>query len=85
MVGWDYQTVTKKNRLLGKHTMLSILTTIVAPVFSVIFIGIILGKSEILTKERTAGLVRFVTHVALPALLFRSLAQGIPESNHIHP
>jgi len=59
--------------------MLAILLTIVAPAFTLIAIGVIFGKIGVLTKDRTAGLVTFVTYIALPALLFKSLSQGFPD------
>ncbi len=59
--------------------MISILLTVTAPVFSLFALGVIFGRSGVLTKERTSGLVAFVIYIALPALLFKSLSRGFPE------
>jgi predicted permease len=54
---------------------LTVLMSVVAPVFGIMFLGILAGKLEILDKNGVKGLVLFAFNFAIPVLLFRSLAR----------
>ena len=57
------------------------LVNVVVPVFGLIVLGFLARKLEILSEEGAKGLVLFVFFFAIPALLFRSLAQvELPEA-----
>ncbi len=54
---------------------------IVLPVFALVLAGYIGGRARWLSEEGVKGLSSFVFYLAIPALLFRTLARGeIPES-----
>jgi len=52
---------------------------VVVPVFGLIGAGYLLGRTPLLSEEGLRGLTNFVFYVAIPALLFRTLARGLPE------
>jgi len=54
---------------------MSILLTVVFPVFAIILAGYLCGKRRLLGEGASAGLNQFVYWVALPALLFRAMAR----------
>lgn len=56
--------------------MTSILT-IVVPVFALIGLGVLGGKSRFFPEAAVTGLTNFVLYVAVPALLFRVLVQNV--------
>ncbi len=53
--------------------------TIILPIFLVIFIGFIFGKKNNFSKESEGLINTYVLFVALPALLFLSVAQAQPQ------
>ncbi|MDP6565060.1 MAG: AEC family transporter [Alphaproteobacteria bacterium] len=55
---------------------MQIVIEIVAPVFGLIACGYILARTPILTVNGARGLSAFVYYVAIPALLFRTMARG---------
>ncbi|WP_315836858.1 AEC family transporter [Bradyrhizobium prioriisuperbiae] len=50
--------------------------TILAPIFTLLAIGFAAARTGLLTAEGNAGLLKTVSCFAIPALLFRSLADG---------
>ncbi len=50
---------------------------VVLPVFGLIACGYLLARSPVLSVEGAKGLTGFVFYVAIPALLFRTVARGI--------
>ena len=48
--------------------------SIVLPVFGLILLGYLVGRTRLLSADGIKGLTNFVFYVAMPALLFRSLA-----------
>jgi len=53
--------------------------TIIAPVFLIMILGYGLGKTRLFPEGSSAILIAFVWYVAIPALMFRSLApKGLP-------
>lgn len=53
---------------------------IVLPIFALMAVGYHAGRARVLSNTMVQGLSRFVTHYALPALLFTSVARaGFPE------
>jgi malonate transporter len=57
--------------------MTSVLT-IVVPVFGLIGLGVLGGKSRFFPEAAVTGLTNFVLYVAVPALLFRILVRNAP-------
>ncbi len=53
--------------------MFSILS-IIAPVFLVILLGLVLGRSKSLSSSAESGIAEFAFKVAIPALLFKTIA-----------
>ncbi|MCR9257922.1 MAG: AEC family transporter [Alphaproteobacteria bacterium] len=49
---------------------------LVLPVFILVLIGYIIGGTSLFPKEGRKALTNFVYYVAVPALLFRSMAEG---------
>jgi len=54
---------------------MTILLEVIAPVFAVLILGALSVKGRVLDEGAVKGLVLFVFNFAIPALLFRSLAQ----------
>jgi len=50
---------------------------IIAPIFGLILCGYLVAKSPILDKPAIIGINNFVFYVAIPCLLFRSMAKGV--------
>jgi malonate transporter and related proteins len=50
---------------------------IIAPIFGLILCGFLVAKSPILDKPAIVGINNFVFFVAIPCLLFRSMAKGV--------
>lgn len=50
---------------------------IIAPIFGLILCGYLVAKSPILDKAAIVGINNFVYYVAIPCLLFRSMAKGV--------
>lgn len=50
---------------------------IVLPIFGVILAGYVFARTPLLSQEGIRGLSGFVFYVAMPALLFRTLARGV--------
>jgi predicted permease len=50
---------------------------IVLPVFALILCGFVFARAQVLSAEGIKGLSAFVFYVAIPALLFRSMAAGV--------
>nr|WP_281500623.1 AEC family transporter [Kordiimonas marina] len=58
--------------------------TIIAPVFLLMILGFGLGKTRLFPDGSSDVLIAFVWYVAIPALLFRSLApRHLPDANEI--
>lgn len=55
---------------------MSAIIEIVLPVFGVILCGYVVGKTPLLGPEGLKGFANFVFCVAIPALLFRTIARG---------
>lgn len=56
-----------------------VILDIVLPLFGLILCGFALGRPPLFGRDATRALTTFVFHIALPALLFRSMAQaGLP-------
>ncbi|MBM3492205.1 MAG: AEC family transporter [Alphaproteobacteria bacterium] len=51
---------------------------VVLPIFGLIAVGFAVGRTALLGPEGVRGLSNFVFYVAIPALLFRTLSQGLP-------
>lgn len=51
---------------------------VVLPIFGLILAGFAVGRTSLLGAEGIRGLSNFVYYVAIPALLFRTLSQGLP-------
>lgn len=51
---------------------------IVLPVFALILAGYALARSRLIQPAGVAGLTTFVFYVAIPCMLFRSMARGLP-------
>lgn len=51
---------------------------VVVPVFGLIAAGYVLARTPLLSTEGLRGLTNFVFYIAIPALLFRTLARGLP-------
>ncbi len=49
---------------------------IVLPVFGLVFCGYLVGRTKILTPEGIHGLTNFVFYVAIPVLMFRTVARN---------
>lgn len=57
---------------------------IIAPVFAMMFLGYSLGWTRFFPPDAARALMRFVWYVAIPALLFKSLAgKGVPASSEV--
>jgi len=54
------------------------------PIFFIIFLGFLAVKAKLLRSEESRALGSFVVHFALPALLFKALAQR-PAANLVDP
>ncbi len=63
--------------------MLNVLA-ISGPIFFIIFLGFLAVKAKLLRSEESRALGSFVVHFALPALLFKALAQR-PAANLVDP
>ena len=50
---------------------------IIAPIFGLILCGYLVAKTPILDKSAVTGINNFVFFVAIPCLLFRSIAKGV--------
>ncbi len=59
--------------------MASVLT-ILLPVFGLILTGFLTARTRLLTGEGIRGLATFVYYLAIPALLFRGTAAGMPDA-----
>jgi malonate transporter and related proteins len=58
--------------------------TIIAPVFIVMMLGFGLGKTKLFPEGSSAILIAFVWYVAIPALMFRSLApKDLPSAHEL--
>jgi len=58
--------------------------TIIGPVFALIAIGYAIGRTPLMTAEGVKGLTNFVFFVAIPALLFRSMARtALPRADDL--
>lgn len=58
--------------------------TIIAPVFLIMILGYGLGKTSLFPEGTSAILITFVWYVAIPALMFRSLApKELPQSDEL--
>ena len=58
--------------------------TIIAPVFIIMMLGYGLGKTKLFPEGSSAILIAFVWYVAIPALMFRSLApKDLPSANEL--
>ncbi|MEM7540616.1 MAG: AEC family transporter [Pseudomonadota bacterium] len=53
---------------------MSVVLTVVAPVFLVVALGFALAKSKVISGAQTEGLTRFMYFVAIPAMLINNLA-----------
>lgn len=53
--------------------------TIVLPLFALILCGFVFARARVIGPDGVKGLSVFVFNLALPALLFRSLATGLPQ------
>ena len=54
---------------------------IVLPVFGLVLAGWALAQTSVLSKEGVRGLSNFVFFIAIPALLFRTMARGVIPEN----
>ncbi|MBO6784171.1 MAG: AEC family transporter [Alphaproteobacteria bacterium] len=52
--------------------------SIVLPIFGLIGLGVVGGKSRLFPEAAVTGLTNFVLYVAVPALLFRTLVKSSP-------
>jgi len=58
--------------------------TIIAPVFLIMMLGYLLGKTKLFPEGSSAILIAFVWYVAIPALMFRALApRDLPSSDEL--
>ncbi|MCW9040268.1 MAG: AEC family transporter, partial [Rhodospirillales bacterium] len=57
---------------------MNIAITIILPVFAMVVAGYWAARRGLITQAGVGGLTAFIYYVAMPALLFRSMAQGIP-------
>lgn len=58
--------------------------TIIAPVFLIMALGFFLGKTKLFPEGSSAILIAFVWYVAIPALMFRSLApKDLPSADEL--
>ena len=58
--------------------------TIIAPVFLIMMLGFGLGKTRLFPEGASSVLITFVWYVAIPALMFRSLApKGLPSADEL--
>ncbi|NVJ99876.1 MAG: AEC family transporter [Alphaproteobacteria bacterium] len=58
--------------------------TIIAPVFIIMMLGFGLGKTRLFPEGSAGILITFVWYVAIPALLFRSLApKALPDASEL--
>jgi len=57
--------------------------TIVLPIFGLIALGVIGGRSRLFPESAVNGLNNFVLYVAVPALLFRTIVRAEP-LEHLH-
>ncbi|MBL4789171.1 MAG: AEC family transporter [Kordiimonadaceae bacterium] len=58
--------------------------TIIAPVFLIMALGFFLGKTKLFPEGSSAILISFVWYVAIPALMFRSLApKDLPSADEL--
>lgn len=55
---------------------MSAVTAVVVPVFGTVALGFALARAGIFTRDTGTGLTRFMFHLAIPAMLFRSLASA---------
>ena len=51
---------------------------IILPIFGLIALGVIGGRSRLFPESAVNGLNNFVLYVAVPALLFRTIVRGNP-------
>lgn len=59
---------------------MAVLLNVIAPIFGVALLGYLVARSRLLTPAGVQGLVLFVFDIALPVLLFRTLATiALPE------
>lgn len=56
------------------------IVTILLPVFGLILAGFVAARLRLVAGEGIRGLAAFVYYLAIPALLFRSTAAGLPEA-----
>lgn len=57
---------------------------IIAPVFAMMFLGYCLGWTRFFPPDAARALMRFVWYVAIPALMFKSLAgKGVPDDGEV--
>ena len=54
---------------------------IIVPVFGLIVCGYLVAKTPILSRGGVIGINNFVFYVAIPALLFRSVARGLAQTD----
>jgi hypothetical protein len=52
----------------------------VVPVFALVLCGYLAGRSRFMSEEAIKGLTTFVFYIAIPALLFRTMAKSGPPS-----
>ncbi len=52
----------------------------VLPVFALVFCGYLAGRRRFMSEAAVKGLTTFVFYLAIPALLFRTMAKGGPEA-----
>lgn len=55
---------------------MSAVAAVVVPVFGTVALGYALARAEVFTRDTGAGLVGFMYYLAIPALLFNSLANA---------
>ena len=53
-----------------------IITTIIAPIFAIVALGVWAGRSGYLTAEAGRGIADFAFNITIPALLFRTILQA---------
>ena len=56
--------------------------TIVAPVFLIMLLGVVLGRTRLFPERSSDILITFVWYVAIPALMFRSVAPATLPQPH---
>ncbi|MBT6093846.1 MAG: AEC family transporter [Rhodospirillaceae bacterium] len=61
------------------------IVNIVLPIFAIVFVGYLVGRRGLLGAASSEALNAFVYYVALPVLLFRSMARVDPEAVEFGP